>query len=70
MDFSSLFDPQAASKAFAGGVLAALVAVGAHYGFNPSATTVTAAGVILTAAVGYIIGHVGVWLAPKNKPKI
>lgn len=55
------------SKAVAGGLVTALVAEFAHYGFQPSATTVTALGVVVTAVVAYIIGHVAVYFAPKNK---
>ncbi len=58
------------SKAVAAGIVGALVAVGAHYGFQPSATTISAVGVLVTAVVGYLIGHIAVWLSPANKPKI
>lgn len=57
------------SKAVAGGIVAALVALAARYGFQPDAPTVTALGVVLTALVGYVAGHVVVFLAPKNKSK-
>lgn len=55
------------SKAIAGGLISALVAVAAHYGWQPHAETVTALGVLVTALVGYVVGHVAVYLAPKNK---
>lgn len=55
------------SKAIAGGVTGAILAVAAHYGWQPHAETVTALGVVVTAVVGYVVGHVAVYLAPKNK---
>lgn len=61
MDLSSM------SKAIAGGIVSALVAIAAHYGFQANPEIITAAGVILTAAVGYAVGHIAVYLAPKNK---
>lgn len=54
------------SKAIAGGLISALVAVAAHYGWQPNGETVTAVGVLVTAVVGYVVGHVAVYLAPKN----
>jgi len=59
---------QSQSKAIAAGVVAALVAEAARFGFHPKATTVTAAGVIVTAVVTNAIAHVAVFFAPKNKP--
>jgi sugar phosphate permease len=61
------FDIQTIAKAIAGGIVSALVAEAARFGFHPQDTTVTAAGVIITAAVAYIMGHVAVYFA-KNKP--
>lgn len=58
------------SKAIAAGLTAALVGVLARYGFQPKAETVTAAGVIVTALVSYLVGHIVVYLAPKNKEKV
>lgn len=58
------------SKAIAGGVVGAIIAVLAHYGFKANAPTVTALGVLVTALVGYVAGHVVVYLAPPNKPKL
>lgn len=55
------------SKAIAGGIVAAIVALLARYGFQPDPATVTALGVIVTAAVGYVLGHLAVYFAPKNK---
>lgn len=61
MDLSTI------SKAIAGGLVGLLVALGARYGFQPSAPTVTALGVVVTAVVGYVVGHLVVFFAPKNK---
>jgi hypothetical protein len=55
------------SKAIAAGVTSALVAEAARFGFHPHATTVSAVGVIVTAVVAYVAGHVIVFLAPSNK---
>lgn len=60
-------DLSTVSKAIAGGLVTALVAELAHFGFQPDAPTVTALGVIVTAVVGYVVGHVVVFLAPRNK---
>jgi hypothetical protein len=61
MDLSTI------SKAIAGGVVSALVALGARYGFHASGETVTALGIVVTALVGYGLGHVVVYFAPRNK---
>lgn len=58
------------SKAIAGGLVAVLVGEAARYGFQPSGEVVNAAGVLITAVVGYVVGHVAVYYAPKNKEKI
>lgn len=55
------------SKAISGGLVAAVVGLLARYGFQPDAPTVTAAGVVVTALVSYVVGHVVVFLSPKNK---
>lgn len=55
------------SKAIAGGVITALVAEAARFGFHPRATTISAVSVIVTAIVSYVIGHVAVYFAPANK---
>lgn len=65
-----MFDLSPISKAIAGGLVAAIVGIAARYGFHPQAETVTAVGVIVTAVVSYVVGHVVVFLAPKNKPKV
>lgn len=64
-----MFDIATISKAIAGGLVAAVVALLARYGFQPDAPTVTAAGVVVTALVSYLVGHVVTYLAPANKPK-
>lgn len=63
MDLSTI------SKAIAGGVVSALVALAARYGFHPHAETITAVGAVVTVVVGYIAGHVVVYLSPANKVK-
>lgn len=55
------------SKAVAGGLVTALIALLARYGFQPSAVTVNAVGVIFTALISYAIGHIAVYFAPANK---
>lgn len=60
-------DLSTVSKAIAGGLVSALVALAARYGFHPHPETITAVGAIVTIVVGYIAGHVVVYLAPKNK---
>ena len=62
-----MFDFTTFSKAIAGGIVTALVALLARYGFHPQADVLTATGVVMTAVVSYIVGHVIVFLAPKNK---
>lgn len=57
------------SKAIAGGIVGLVVSLAARYGWQPDAPTVTALGVIVTGIVGYVAGHVVVYLAPKNKTK-
>ena len=61
------FDIATASKAVAGGIVTALVAEAAKFGFQPKGATVSAVAVVVTAIVGYVIGHVVVYFAPKNK---
>jgi len=61
MDLTSI------SKAVAGGVVGLIVAEGARFGFQPSAPTKSAISVIVTALVGYLLGHLVVYFAPKNK---
>lgn len=55
------------SKAIAGGIVGLLVAEAARFGWQPDAPTVTAVSVIVTGLVGYVVGHLVVYFAPKNK---
>jgi hypothetical protein len=55
------------SKAIAGALVAALVALAARYGFNTDETVRDALEVIVTALIAAVTGFVGVYLAPKNK---
>lgn len=64
MDLSTI------SKAIAAGITGAIIALAARYGFQPDAPTASALGVIVTALVGYIAGHVVTYFAPKNSTKI
>lgn len=63
-------DLSAISKAIGGGIAGALIALAAHFGFQPDAPTATALAVLTTAVSGYIIGHLVVFFAPANKLKI
>lgn len=58
--------PSSITKAIAGGLVGLIVAEAAHFGWQPDAPTVTALGVIVTGLVGYVVGHVVVYFAPKN----
>lgn len=62
-----MFDVSTISKAIAGGLTAALVALLARYGFQAHPEQITALGVLVTAVVGYALGHLVTYLAPKNK---
>lgn len=62
-----MFNLSSMSKAIVGGVATLVAALLAKYGLHPSMVTTNALGVIETAAVGYVTGHVAVYLAPKNK---
>lgn len=55
------------SKAIAAGIVTALALVIGRYGLKLDAPTTDALGVLLTAVVGYLVGHVGVFFAPANK---
>lgn len=57
------------SKAVAGGIVGAVVAVLARYGFHASPETLNAVSVIVTAVVGYVVGHVVLYISPANKVK-
>lgn len=58
------------NKAIAAGLVSAVVALLARYGFHPTGQTITILGLVVTALVGYVSGHVLVYLAPHNKPKV
>lgn len=58
---------QAYSKAIAGGVVSLIVGELARFGFHPHAQTVTAAAVIVTGLVSYVVGHIAVYFSPANK---
>jgi uncharacterized membrane protein YeaQ/YmgE (transglycosylase-associated protein family) len=64
-----MFDLSTISKAIVGGVVGAVIAVCARYGLHPSAGAVSILSVVVTVLVGYVAGHVAVYLAPPNKPK-
>lgn len=61
MDLSSV------SKAIAGGIVGLVVAEVARYGFQPDPAQLTLLSGLVTALVGYGVGHLAVYLAPKNK---
>lgn len=62
-----IFDIPAISKAIAGGLIAVVVGEAARFGFHPQPETITALSVIVTAVASYVVGHVAVYWAPKNK---
>lgn len=64
------FDLATISKAIGGGISGALIALAAHFGFQPDAPTATALAVVTTAVAGYIVGHIVTYFAPANKRKI
>lgn len=55
------------SKAIAGGLVGIIVAEAAHFGWQPDGPTLDALSVIITGIVGYAVGHVVVYFAPRNK---
>jgi hypothetical protein len=57
----------AISKAIAGGIVGVIVAEAARFGFHAGPETVSALAVIVTGVVGYVVGHVVVYLSPANK---
>lgn len=57
------------NKAIAGGLAGLLVAELARFGFQPDDVTKNALNVLLTALVGYAVGHIIVYLSPKNKER-
>lgn len=48
-------------KAIVGGILAAITAEAARYGWRPSGQAVSLISVILTAAVPYVLAHAAVY---------
>jgi hypothetical protein len=54
------------SKAIAGGVITAVMAELAKFGFQPKGASASALSVIITAVVAYVVGHVAVYFAPSN----
>jgi hypothetical protein len=66
-DFSN---PETISKAIAGGLGGVLIGELARYGFRPGPAYINAIGVILTGLVSYVAGHVVVYLAKRNQPKL
>jgi hypothetical protein len=60
-------DLAAISKAIGGGLAGLIIAEGARFGFQPDAPTASALAVLTTALAGYVVGHVVVYLSPKNK---
>lgn len=68
MEEKIMFD-STMSKAIAGGIVSLVVGLLARYGFQPDAASITAAGVIVTAIISYVVGHIAVYLAPRNKVK-
>lgn len=60
MDLSTI------SKAIAGGLVGLVVALVARYGWQINPVNLSALGVLVTAVVGYAVGHVAVYFAPKN----
>ncbi len=62
-----MFDLAPISKAIAGGIIAALVALAAKYGFSITPAYTDTLGVLLTGGVAYIVGHLFVYFAPANR---
>lgn len=54
------------SKAIAGGITGALLALVARYGYKADGPTISLVSAVVTAVIGYAVGHVGVYLAPAN----
>lgn len=55
------------SKAVAGGLVSAIIALLARYGWQLDPVNASYLGVVVTVVVGYVVGHVAVYLAPRNK---
>jgi hypothetical protein len=58
------------SKAIAGGLVTLVVSFVAHYGWTLSPVVHDAVASISLAAVSYLVGHIVVYLAPKNKATV
>lgn len=65
-----MIDLSPINKAIAGGIVGVILTEAARYGFQPDAPTATALGVLVSAVVGYAVGHLAVYFAPKNSTKI
>lgn len=63
-------DVSTVSKAIAGGLVGLVVALVGRFGWQPDAPTISALSVVVTALVGYGVGHLAVYFAPANKIKI
>lgn len=53
-------------KAIAGGVVTAIVALFAHFGWQPDGQAMNFLNIVVTIVTGYIVGHLGVYFAPRN----
>lgn len=60
---------QVISKAVAGAIVTAIVALVARFGFQADQLTADALNVVITALLAAVAGFIGVYLAPKNKEK-
>lgn len=65
MDVSAAL--QTVSKAIAGALVSAVVALAARYGLNLDQATQDALGLLLTAFFAGAAGFIAVYIAPKNK---
>lgn len=65
MDVSTAL--QTVSKAIAGALVSAVIALAARYGFSADQVTQDALNVLATALLAGLVGFAGVYLAPKNK---
>lgn len=64
MDLSPIY------KAIGGGIAGLIIAEAARFGFQPDGPTANALSVVITALLGYGVGHLIVYFFPKNQPKI
>lgn len=55
------------NKAVAAGITTAIVALVARYGWQLNPVTISAVGVIVTAVIGYAVGHILVFIAHLTK---